>query len=63
MAGAASKLTVGVGDRRFEVTVGEELTFGRSRQASLCLDPSDLGISRIAGSLKCDSGVWWLVNR
>jgi len=54
---------VRLGDRHIELTEGRELTFGRSRQATLCLDPSDLGISRFAGSLKVESGVWWLVNR
>jgi hypothetical protein len=63
VAGAASKLTVGLGDRHFEVAEGEELTFGRSHQATVRLDSSDLGISRVAGSLKAESGVWWLVNR
>jgi hypothetical protein len=63
VAGALGKLTVGIGGRQFEVAEDEELTFGRSHRATLCLDPSDLGISRIAGSFKVDSGVWWLVNR
>jgi hypothetical protein len=57
------RLTVGVGDRQFDLDEGDELTFGRSQQARLCLDPTDLGISRHAGSLKFESGVWWLVNR
>lgn len=60
---SAGRLTVGLGDRHFELHEGEELTFGRSQQATVCLDPSDLGISRLAGSLKAESGVWWLVNR
>ena len=50
-------------DQRIEVTEGEALTFGRSQRTTLCLDPSDLGISRIAGSLEAEAGVWWLVNK
>ena len=63
VAEATGTLTVGLGDRRYEVGEGEGLTFGRSQRATICLDPSDLGISRIAGSLESDTGVWWLVNK
>lgn len=63
MAGAASILTVGLGDQRYEVYAGDGLTFGRSPRTTLCLDPADLGISRVAGSLEADAGVWWLVNK
>ena len=63
MAGARCTLTIGLGDQRYEVGEGEELTFGRSPRTTLCLDPSDLGISRVAGSFEADAGVWWLVNK
>jgi hypothetical protein len=63
VAGADNTLTVGLGDRRFEVGESEGLTFGRSQRTTLCLDPADLGISRVAGSLEADAGVWWLVNK
>jgi hypothetical protein len=63
VAGAASTLTVGLGKQRYEVGEGQELTFGRSPRTTLCLDPADLGISRVAGSLEADAGVWWLVNK
>jgi hypothetical protein len=63
VAGAASILTVGLGDQRYEVYAGDGLTFGRSPRTTLCLDPADLGISRVAGSLEADAGVWWLVNK
>jgi hypothetical protein len=56
-------LTVGLKDRSYQVAEGEELTFGRSHRATVCLDPSDLGISRIAGAVESDGGVWWLVNK
>jgi len=59
----ATKITIGLKDQRFEVAEGEELTFGRSQRTTLCLDPADLGISRVAGSLESDAGVWWLVNK
>ncbi|HTW09849.1 MAG TPA: hypothetical protein VME46_20270 [Acidimicrobiales bacterium] len=56
-------ITIGLKDQRFQVAEGEELTFGRSQRATLCLDPADLGISRVAGSLEAEAGVWWLVNK
>ena len=63
MAGAATTLTIGLGNQLYEVAAGEGLTFGRSPRTTLCLDPTDLGISRVAGSLEADAGVWWLVNK
>jgi hypothetical protein len=56
-------LTIGLGDERFEVMEGDAFTFGRSQRATLCLDPYDLGISRVAGSVEAEGGVWWLVNK
>lgn len=56
-------LTIGLGKERFDVAKGDAFTFGRSQRTTLCLDPSDLGISRVAGSLEADAGVWWLVNK
>ena len=41
-------------------------TFGRDPTiCTVCLgaDPIDQGISRLAGSITCDNGVWWIVNR
>ncbi len=63
MAEATTTITIGLGTQRFEVTEGDELTFGRSQRTTICLDPTDLGISRIAGALEHEAGVWWLVNR
>jgi hypothetical protein len=40
----------------------DRLTFGRSRRCSICLDPEDTGISRVAGSVEFDGGTWWIVN-
>jgi hypothetical protein len=55
--------TVSYADRRLEVTNEEALTFGRSSACTICLDPTDRGISRLAGSIEHDSGSWWLHNR
>jgi len=63
VAGATTTITIGLGSQLFEVKEGQELTFGRSQRTTLCLDPADLGISRVAGALESDAGVWWLVNR
>jgi hypothetical protein len=63
VAGAPTTLTIGLGDQRYEVAEDEGLTFGRSQRTTLCLDPADLGISRVAGSLENEGGVWWLVNK
>ena len=38
-------------------------TFGRSRDCTICLDPQDAAISRVAGELEFEQGTWWLTNR
>ena len=63
MEGATTTITIGLGSKKLDVAEGEEVTFGRSQRTTLCLDPNDLGISRVAGSLESDAGVWWLVNK
>jgi hypothetical protein len=55
--------TVFYADQRLEVALEEALTFGRSTACTICLDPTDRGISRLAGSVEHDSGAWWLHNR
>jgi len=40
-----------------------EFSFGRARSCTVCLDASDLGISRISGSVETDGGTWWVINR
>jgi len=47
---------------RYEVYPGGTFTFGRDRTCSVCLDPDDRGISRIAGSITSVAGTWWLNN-
>jgi hypothetical protein len=73
--GAGSGAAVGVAEERGDVAVvvhdgvphelgpGEVLTFGRSSLCTICLDSSDRGISRLAGSVQHESGAWWLWNR
>jgi hypothetical protein len=52
------------GDTTFEVSGQDgELTFGRAESCTVCLDPEDLGISRLTGSVGSDNGVWWVTNR
>jgi hypothetical protein len=55
--------TVFYAEQRFEVPREEALTFGRSSACTICLDLTDRGISRLAGSIEHDSGAWWLHNR
>lgn len=45
------------------VAEGDTFTFGRAEGCTACLDPNDLGISRLAGSFEFDGGAWWLTNR
>jgi hypothetical protein len=63
VADGATTLTIGLGEERFEVEEGDAFTFGRSQRTTLCLDAHDLGISRVAGSVEAEAGVWWLVNK
>jgi hypothetical protein len=39
------------------------LTFGRAADCDVVLDPDDVGISRLAGSIEREGSTWWLVNR
>jgi hypothetical protein len=48
--------------RRYEVHAGATFTFGRDPTCSVCLDPTDRGISRISGSIASIAGTWWLNN-
>lgn len=57
-----SEATVIVADQQYVVPPGERFTFGRSRECTACLDPEDAAISRHAGSLSWQHGVWWLTN-
>src|SRR5579862_8906429 len=57
------KAVVTLGEQRFELAPGEVLTFGRDPSCAVCLDPDDLGISRLAGSIEQDAATWWVLNR
>lgn len=46
-----------------ELAEEEQLTFGRDRECTICLDPEDTGISRLAGSVGRENGTWWLTNQ
>jgi hypothetical protein len=45
-----------------EVRPGDPLTFGRSQTCTICLDPADRGISRLAGSVEHAEGGWLVTN-
>jgi hypothetical protein len=54
---------------RIETTRGKAVlledqryTFGRSTDCDLCLDPTDTGISRHAGTVRFEHGTWWIDN-
>ncbi|TMM30742.1 MAG: hypothetical protein E6F99_29165 [Actinobacteria bacterium] len=58
-----SGAVIAIGSRRFELVPGDAFTFGRSPDCTVCLDASDTGISRLAGSVGYDGSSWWLTNR
>jgi hypothetical protein len=47
----------------YELQAADSLTFGRDASCAVCLDPDDLGISRLAGSIERDDANWWVFNR
>jgi hypothetical protein len=50
--------------RRVGLSPDRPLFFGRAdRDDVVGLDPSDMGISAVAGSVEWDLGLWWVVNR
>jgi hypothetical protein len=60
--GRGTGVTVQVGSDTYAVTEGQEFTFGRSPNCSVCLDPPDAAISRQAGMIRSDSGNWFVLN-
>jgi len=52
-----------VGRARHALSEDEPFTFGRAETCSVVLDPDDIMISRLAGSVEYDKGAWWLINR
>jgi hypothetical protein len=55
-------MRVEYGGQAVMVAEADQLTFGRSRDCTICLDAEDSAISRLAGTLTLDAGVWWLTN-
>jgi hypothetical protein len=51
------------GGQRRALTTVQVLTFGRSTSCTVCLDPHDRGISRLAGGIEHAAGTWWACNR
>jgi hypothetical protein len=59
---ADETLTVRIGEVEHEPVPGQPFTFGRAASCTVCLDPDDVSISRLAGSIDWESGAWWLSN-
>lgn len=55
-------LAVEVGGHRRKLTPDRQLTFGRDQSCDVCLDPKDIGISRIAGRIWSDGSRWIISN-
>lgn len=55
-------LDVEVGGHRRKLTPEMQLTFGRDQSCDVCLDPKDIGISRIAGRIWNDGSRWIISN-
>ena len=59
-----SRAFILIGDEDFEVSADRPFVFGRADDDGVVgLDPSDMGISAVAGSVESSWGVWWAVNQ
>ncbi|HZB33454.1 MAG TPA: hypothetical protein VE465_25070 [Streptosporangiaceae bacterium] len=56
-------LTVVAKGARRHLAAGESLTFGRAATCTICLDPHDMAISRLAGEVRRVGEVWFVANR
>jgi hypothetical protein len=56
-------VTVAATGQEFVVAENETFTFGRSPECTVVLDPADRSISRLAGTVACERGHWYIVNR
>jgi hypothetical protein len=61
--GGPAVASVTVAGERHELVPGRSFTFGRAMSCDVCLDPDDVGISRLAGSVDCIDRVWVVTNR
>ncbi len=57
-----STASVAIADEVLTLTEYDIMTFGRARDCTLCLDPDDVGISRITGTIQFVNETWWIVN-
>jgi hypothetical protein len=57
-----SLVVVAAGDTH-RVEPGEPFTFGRAATCTVCLDPDDPAISRVAGEVSLSGDVWFVTNR
>ena len=55
-------VVITIGTTRFDLDTTTGFTFGRATDCTICLDPTDTGISRYAGSVTHESSSWWLEN-
>jgi hypothetical protein len=55
-------LIVLYGSRVWRIRPGEMFTFGRSPACGLVLPAEDRGVSRLAGTVRHQGGLWWLRN-
>lgn len=56
------QVRVTVNGREWVRDVTGRITFGRSAECDICLDPQDQGISRNAGIVEWQHGTWWIRN-
>lgn len=59
----ARRLTISVGSMVYAPAENDVFTFGRDAGNTHCLDPDDLGISRVAGAVTARYEHWWIINR
>ena len=53
-----------IGKEEFALVPQRPFVFGRADAGDVIgLDPHDMGISAEAGSVECEWGHWWVVNR
>jgi hypothetical protein len=58
-----SGLMVVANRERWRLAADESLTFGRATSCTICLDPEDAAISRLAGEVERVGEVWFVTNR